>query len=231
MTRQRAFGDGLAHHLLGLAPHVQSNGPSVPTGRICGVRAIASSIIMMASVGPVRVVCFHIFFCTASRRKVLRDRETRRRMSLVPRCTLTGHKGSVSCVAWGSGDVLASCSFDEKDIILWSKDGSRLRILKGHSASVCSIATLGNVVASGSCDKTVQLWDISNGNPVGCPHLQGENVSALAASSNKLAVAVGANVKLHATPQARVQRVQHFLTCTCMDKSYSTCHAVCTPGQ
>ena len=145
--------------------------------------------------------------------------------------SVTGHSGPVSCMVIGQ-DVLVSGSWD-KTIRRWNlKTGEQIGSpLKGHSDSVCSIATLGNVVASGSSDKTVQLWDISNGNPAGCPHIQGENVSALAASSNKLAVAVGANVKLHATPQARVQRVQHFLTCTCMDKSYSTCHAVCTLGQ
>ena len=45
-------------------------------------------------------------------------------MSLSPVFTLRGHKGRVSCVAWGSGDVLALGSLDENDIIIWSKDGS-----------------------------------------------------------------------------------------------------------
>jgi WD40 repeat protein len=76
-----------------------------------------------------------------------------------PDCPLTGHKGRVSCVAWGQGDILASGSYDENDVIVWSQAGSRLCTLKGHSHSVCSVAwSPSGVLASGSYDNSIILW-------------------------------------------------------------------------
>ena len=121
----------------------------------------------------------------------------------------------VLSVAFGPDDTLASGSADNSIEIWRVGTGTRLRSLrghdrkapcvctekkygativkaecpvKGHSSSVCSVAISGNIVASGSFDKTVRLWDITNGKPIGSPfffHVGG--VWSIAISGNLLA--------------------------------------------
>ena len=108
-----------------------------------------------------------------------------------PDCPVNGHSGSVRGVAWSAdGAILASCS-DDKSVITWSKDGSKVRTLRGHdgkapcicglnaqhdgakpncpvtghSSTVSSVAFgPGRVLASGSWDCTIGIWDVNSGN-------------------------------------------------------------------
>ncbi|KAM0287668.1 hypothetical protein ACHAQH_000197 [Verticillium albo-atrum] len=97
--------------------------------------------------------------------------------------TLVGHMAGVSCLAWSpDGDTLATGS-DDKAIRLWdrvtgrpkvsakgisgAKDGAARPMppLLGHHNYVVSIAfsPKGNVLASGSHDEAVFLWDVRAG--------------------------------------------------------------------
>ena len=86
-----------------------------------------------------------------------------------PDCPVTGHEGTVWCVAIFN-NVLASGSEDET-VRLWDLNtGEPLRSLTGHSDGVLCVAISAcKIAASGSRDKTVRLWDITTGNPVGSP--------------------------------------------------------------
>ena len=94
--------------------------------------------------------------------------------------TLTGHSNSVASVSFspdgkilasGSGfkAVMRSLSFgstDDTAIKLWDVEtGKEIRTLKGHSASVYSVAFSpdGKTLASGSGDNTIKLWDVESG--------------------------------------------------------------------
>ena len=89
-------------------------------------------------------------------------------------CVLVGHERGCSDVAWtGCGRYLASAS-DDKNLHLWDVDpcsphyGKTVRVFAGHTSHVfcCdvnSVCGANNVLASGSVDETVRLWDLRQG--------------------------------------------------------------------
>jgi len=87
-------------------------------------------------------------------------------------CTLKGHSGGVSSVAWNKdGTLLASGSWD-KTVKIWDMSSGSLVekcTLRGHSNWVASVAWSpdGKTLASGSADKTVRLWDVESGEEKG----------------------------------------------------------------
>jgi WD40 repeat protein/tRNA A-37 threonylcarbamoyl transferase component Bud32 len=84
------------------------------------------------------------------------------------RQTLTGHQGYVTAVAFSpDGSKLASASWDQT-VRLWAAGNGRpIMTVRGHTDKVTTVAFLGDRVASGSADRTVQLWEvIPNPGPV-----------------------------------------------------------------
>jgi WD40 repeat protein len=81
----------------------------------------------------------------------------------------TGHKGTITGVAWSAnGQMLASGSYD-KTIKLWNtQTGQATLILKGdngHKDAITSVAWSvdGLMLASGSIDGTIKLWNAQTG--------------------------------------------------------------------
>ena len=58
---------------------------------------------------------------------------------------------------------MASCSKD-KSIIIWNTINFQpIKYLFGHLGAVISLASIGNqYLASGSCDKKIRIWDLTN---------------------------------------------------------------------
>jgi WD40 repeat protein len=98
--------------------------------------------------------------------------------------TLSSHSGSVTCLAYATKDLLVSGS-DDGSLAVWNMRGSersetgtqmamqhhlqsrmicRMHSLQGHGGAVWCVATDTGVVASGSYDKTIKLWDLASGN-------------------------------------------------------------------
>ncbi|KAL4246695.1 WD repeat PWP2 family protein, partial [Abortiporus biennis] len=69
-----------------------------------------------------------------------------------------------SCLAVDpSGEVVAAGSTDSFEVFLWSvQTGKLLDVLTGHEAPISSLAfsPTGNLLASGSWDKTVRVWTV-----------------------------------------------------------------------
>ena len=69
-----------------------------------------------------------------------------------------------SCLAVDpSGEVVAAGSADSFEVFLWSvQTGKLLDVLSGHEGPISSLAfsPTGNILASGSWDKTVRVWNV-----------------------------------------------------------------------
>ncbi len=80
--------------------------------------------------------------------------------------TYRGHASEVDELVWkpGTGDLVASASYD-KTVHIWDgTSGQRRAIYSGHTDQVWTVAWSpnGQYVASGGKDKTVQVWLASN---------------------------------------------------------------------
>ncbi|XP_071693781.1 protein JINGUBANG-like [Rutidosis leptorrhynchoides] len=75
--------------------------------------------------------------------------------------TLEKHKSAVNALALSpDGSVLYSGACD-RSIIVWEKGGAHMVVagaLRGHSMAILCIGVVGDLVISGSADKTVRIW-------------------------------------------------------------------------
>lgn len=110
--------------------------------------------------------------------------------------TITGHSDSVHAIAISpDGKILASGSND-KTIRLWDlQTGAAIRTITGHSSWVRSVAigsfnsSFGNenendnkILASGSTDKTIKVWNLSTGKLIHTLKGHTQSVTSLAIS-------------------------------------------------
>lgn len=92
--------------------------------------------------------------------------------------TLVGHMAGVSCVAWGPDSNTLASGADDKAIRLWDRvtgrpkttarrmvHGQEMPPLRGHHNYIHCLAfsPKGNILASGSYDEAVFLWDVRAG--------------------------------------------------------------------
>lgn len=86
-----------------------------------------------------------------------------------------------------SGEVVAAGSTDSFQIFMWSvQTGKLLDVLSGHEGPVSSLAfsPTGNILASGSWDKSVRLWNVFDRSHAVEPFSMSADVLALAFRSD-----------------------------------------------
>eukprot|EP01090_Pellita_catalonica_P008949 TRINITY_DN20004_c0_g1_i1.p1 TRINITY_DN20004_c0_g1~~TRINITY_DN20004_c0_g1_i1.p1 ORF type:complete len:339 (-),score=32.87 TRINITY_DN20004_c0_g1_i1:192-1208(-) len=105
-------------------------------------------------------------------REVERNRHTIRLINI--RCTSVKYVGCphdiqnrscsvMSLTAQPNADRFASCGMD-KCIVLWRLSScEKTHRLRGHSGDVLSISSKDDLLVSGGTDKTLSLWDFTNG--------------------------------------------------------------------
>lgn len=91
--------------------------------------------------------------------------------------TLEKHKSAVNALALsGDGCVLYSGACD-RSILVWERDGDGdgggvhmvlVGALRGHSKAILCLAVVGDLVCSGSADKTVRIWRRGVGKSYSC---------------------------------------------------------------
>ncbi|NER39101.1 MAG: hypothetical protein F6J93_34975 [Oscillatoria sp. SIO1A7] len=85
---------------------------------------------------------------------------------------------------------------DDSSIKLWNfKTGELLRIFRGHSRSVRSVAVSenGKLLASGGQDETVRVWNLSTGALIGVLSSHLAPVNSVAISPDGEAIASGSD--------------------------------------
>ncbi|XP_033757244.1 LOW QUALITY PROTEIN: telomerase protein component 1-like [Pecten maximus] len=94
--------------------------------------------------------------------------------------TYRGHSDAVSDVCFVSKSFLCSASHDNSLSIWHVEDGHRVHLLKGHTRRVksCAADPAGKLVASGSWDCTVKVWEASKGS-VSCTLNVGSPVNSV----------------------------------------------------
>jgi Caspase domain/WD domain, G-beta repeat len=118
---------------------------------------------------------------------------------------LAGDKSAIRAIAVSAdGKTLVSSGFNKAAIAFWNLDnGKPIRTIKGHTDRITSLASNGNLFASGSLDKTVKVWRFSDGTLLRT--LSGQNTGPVqslafspsnAPSSSVVATASGATLEL-----------------------------------
>ncbi|GLJ36768.1 hypothetical protein SUGI_0740670 [Cryptomeria japonica] len=107
-----------------------------------------------------------------ARVKVWNKAPGEKRHSLV--ATLERHKSSINALALSASDsALLYSGACDRSIIVWEREESAQHMtvvgaLRGHRRAVLCLATVGEMVCSGSADKTVRVWRRGGGNSHWC---------------------------------------------------------------
>eukprot|EP00937_MAST-01D_sp_MAST-1D-sp2_P001346 g1346.t1 len=79
---------------------------------------------------------------------------------------LKGHERALTCVIYNSdGDLIFTAAKDDKPNVWYADNGERLGTFHGHNGAVWDLAVTrdSRVLASGSADTAVMLWDVHTG--------------------------------------------------------------------
>jgi WD40 repeat protein len=127
---------------------------------------------------------------------------------------LTGHTGSVYSLGISPDEKIIASASQDNTIILWSRQGEKLRHLLGHSDPVSSVrfSPNGQTIASASMDKTVIVWDLQGKKLKSFQFDDGVCSVAFSPNGEKLAASSkDGTIKIWTTQQWQKQKPYKFL--------------------
>jgi WD40 repeat protein len=127
---------------------------------------------------------------------------------------LTGHTGSVYSLGISPDEKIIASASQDNTIILWNRQGEKLRPLLGHSDPVSSVrfSPNGQTIASASMDKTVIVWDLQGKKLKTFQFDDGVCSVAFSPNGEKLAASSkDGTIKIWTTQQWQKQKPYKFL--------------------
>ena len=106
--------------------------------------------------------------------------------SLRLKAALIGHVDDVDMAIFSPDDrLVATCALD-RTIRLFTVDGHCLKVLRGHTGNILSIAWTsdGKRLVSSGVDGTVREWDVESGEQLRCNDIDGVRTDTLAIDSD-----------------------------------------------
>ena len=79
-----------------------------------------------------------------------------------------GHLSSVYCLIFDRSGQLVLTGADDMLVKCWSfKDGRLIHTFRGASSEISDLAVSqdNKLIAAGSCDKVIRVWELHTGNP------------------------------------------------------------------
>lgn len=135
---------------------------------------------------------------------------------------LTGHSDEVNAIRIDPSETLLASASDDGTACVWALDGSRLRTLVGHTKELYALAwaptgpgsahpDAPRMLATGSCDWSVRLWDADTGECVRVIDEHKGYVSAVSFSPCARFVATGgSDAHVYVTRVSDGQVVQRY---------------------
>eukprot|EP00940_MAST-03C_sp_MAST-3C-sp2_P000909 g909.t1 len=171
-NRERSF---VGHTIAVYAVAVTPNGDGIVSGGfkiaiLWNIHDSSRLLTFKGHKGPVYGVVvsssgLHLYTCSADKTAIKWSMKTGERLD-----TFKGHEDRVRSCCLTSDDKYLITASNDKTAIVWNADdATRLRTLKGHFSSVISVCVSScapRIVATGSWDNTVILWDFQTATPV-----------------------------------------------------------------
>ena len=134
-------------------------------------------------------------------------------MRVVTKATM--HAGAVWTVAFSpSSGLLVSGSTDMKVIISTIPSLAKVKVLEGHTDRVrAAIFISETTVVSGSCDKTIRVWDVRSGKSIEKITKHKDRVLCLALSPDHMLLATGSNDKKLCIFDTAKYKLLHTVEC------------------
>ena len=129
------------------------------------------------------------FICAAGKKLKLYNISPKKLMK-----TFEGHSEIVTCVAFGSDEIISGSS--DKSVILWNMHGDHIRTFNGHSSKINAIAfspDFSKFVSAGN-DHKIIVWDKESTDPLSeKSNAHNFEINALSYSPNGLEIISGSH--------------------------------------